>query len=179
MLPLETGRLVLRDFNPDDYEAFFATANDPEYQKYYSEQETTREFWQDLFARILSGAKPTARTKYQLAICLPEGELIGTCGVRLEDIDNQQASFGCAISRKYWGKGYAYEAACSILSFGFSSLPVHRIYAETISENSTARALAERLGMRLEAVLKDTKYFRGRWWDSVIYAVLNEEWDIK
>ena len=35
----------------------------------------------------------------------------------------------------------------------FNSLPVHRIYAETISENTRARALAERLGMRLEGQL--------------------------
>jgi [ribosomal protein S5]-alanine N-acetyltransferase len=176
MQPIKTGRLILRDFLPGDFEAFFAATNDPEYQKYYSEVEATRSFYQELFDRILSGTKEIRRTKYQLAICLPEGELIGTCGVRIEDTDNRQASFGCAISRMVWGKGYAYEACRSLLDFGFSSLPIHRVYAETISENSRARTLAERLGMRLEAVMKHTRYFKGRWWDSVIYAVLEDEW---
>jgi [ribosomal protein S5]-alanine N-acetyltransferase len=177
MQPLKTDRLILRDFTPRDFEAFFATTIDPEYQQCYPESEANRAFYQDVFESILSASQQAERTKFQLAICLPEGELIGTCGVRIEDIDNHQASFGCAIGRRYWSKGYAYEASHSILNFGFSRLSIHRIYAETISENLQARRLAERLGMRHEAELKHTKYFRGRWWDSVIYAVLEDEWE--
>jgi RimJ/RimL family protein N-acetyltransferase len=176
MVSINTQRLILRDFESADFEAFFATSNDPEYQKYYSEREMARGFLKDLFDRILSGNKAPNRTKYQLAVCLPTGDIMGTCGVRIEDVEHQQASFGCAIAPPYWGKGYAYEASRHLINFGFSSLPTHRIYAESISENTRARALAERLGMRLEAELRHHKYFNGRWWDTVIYAVLKEEW---
>lgn len=176
MTYIETGRLILRDFEPGDFDAFFATTNDPEYHKYYSEGEITVAFYQVIFERILSGTSQTNRDKYQLAICLLTGELIGTCGVRTEDTNNRQASFGCAIGRMHWGKGFAYEASRNIIDFAFSSLPIHRVYAETISENSRARELAERLGMRLEAEFKEIKYFRGRWWNSVIYAILEDEW---
>ena len=130
----------------------------------------------DLFERILTGTYAPNRTKYQLAVCLQTGELIGTCGVRIEDEDHQQASYGCAIARAYWGGGYAYEASQRILDFGFSSLPIHRVYAETIRENRRARALAERLRMRLEGELKHHRFLKGRWWDTVIYAVLQDEW---
>jgi RimJ/RimL family protein N-acetyltransferase len=176
VLTIGTERLILRDFVPDDLEAFYATSNHSEYQKFYSEHETTRAFFQDLFERIQSGAQAPHRTKYQLAVCLQPGDLIGTCGIRIESTDHQQASFGCAIARDYWGKGYAYEASRCIIDFGFSSLPIHRTYAETISANTRARALAERLGMRLEGELRHHKFFRGRWWDTVIYAVLKDEW---
>jgi len=172
MLSIETERLILRDFGPDDFEAFYATSNDPEYQKYYPKRETTRAFCKDLFDQIISWAEAPNRTKYQLAVCLQTGELIGTCGVRIEVADHQQASFGCAIARVYWGKGYAYEASRCIIDFGFSSLPIHRIYAETISENTRARALAEHLGMRLEGELRHHKFFNDRWWNTVIYAIL-------
>lgn len=177
MLTLETERLILRDFWPEDFEAFYATSNNPEYQRFYSERETTRSFWRDIFDRILSAAEASDRTNHQLAICLKTGELIGTCGVRIEVPNHQQASFGCAIARDYWGKGFAYEASRRIIGFGFSSLPIHRIYAETISENVRARALAERLGMRLEGELRHHRLFRGRWWNTVIYAVLRDEWN--
>jgi ribosomal-protein-alanine N-acetyltransferase len=176
MQPLETARLVLRDFRPDDFEAFYATSNDPTYRQYYAEGETTRVFWQEIFARILSSVEAADRIKYQLAICLPNGEIMGTCGVRIEVPEHRQASFGCAIARTYWGKGYAYEAARCIIDFGFAELPIHRLYAETIGENHRARALAERLGMRLEGELRQHKFFRGRWWDTAIYAVLKDEW---
>lgn len=175
-MQIETARLLLRDFRPEDFEAFYATSNDPEYQKYYAEREMTRAFWKDLFDRILSGVEGPQRMKYQLTVCLRSGELIGTCGVRMEVEEHQQASFGCAIARGYWGKGYAYEAAHRIIDFGFSSLPAHRIFAETISENKRARILAERLGMRLEGELRQHKFFNGRWWNTVIYAILKDEW---
>lgn len=177
MLTLEIERLILRDFSPDDFEAFYATSNDPEYRRFYSAREMTRAAWQDIFDRILSSAKTPNRTKYQLAICLKTGELVGTCGVRIEDPDHQQASFGCAIGRPHWGKGLAYEASRHLFDFSFSSLPIHRIYAETISENTRARALAEHLGMRLEAEFRQHRFFRGRWWDTVIYAILKDEWN--
>ena len=176
MFSIVTERLLLRDFQPGDFEAFYATANDPDYRQYYSERETTRAFQRELFDRILAESEASPRTKYQLAICLKTGELIGTCGVRLEVPEHQQASFGCAIARGYWGRGYAFEAARHLLDFGFSSLSIHRIYAETIGENARARALAEHLGMKLEGELRQHKYFRGRWWNTVIYAVLKSEW---
>jgi ribosomal-protein-alanine N-acetyltransferase len=176
MFTLETHRLILRDFQPDDFEAFFATSQDPEYRQFYSEKETTREFWKVIFERILSAEDEENRTKYQLAICLAAGEMIGTCGVRTEDKENQQASFGCAIARPYWGKDLAFEASHRILDFGFAGLPIHRIYAETISENRRSRLLAERLGMRLEGELRENRFFRGRWWSTVIYSILKDEW---
>jgi ribosomal-protein-alanine N-acetyltransferase len=176
MFTLETERLTLRDFQTDDFEAFFLTSQDPEYRKLYSEKETTREFWKVIFERILSAEDKESRTKYQLAICLPTGELIGTCGVRVEDAEHQQASFGCAIAKPYWGKGLAFEASQRIIDFGFASLPIHRIFAETISENMRSRLLAERLGMRLEGELRHNRFFRGRWWNTIIYSILEEEW---
>jgi len=176
MLHLTTERLILRDFEPGDFEAFYAASRDPEYSRFYSEKETTREFWQSVFDRILSSTTDQERLIYQLAICLPTGEVIGTCGVRMEDRENRQASFGCALARSYWGQGFAYEASQRILDFGFSSLPIHRLYAETISENTQARKLAERLGMKLEGELRQNRFFRGRWWNTVIYSILKDEW---
>jgi len=176
MFQLTTERLVLRDFQPGDFDAFFATTDDPEYQQFYAEEEMTRPFWQQIFANILEGTAETPRTSYQLAICLPNGTLIGTCGVRLEDEANQQASFGCAIGRPFWGHGYATEASRALFGFAFSQLNMHRIYAETKAKNGRARALAKQLGMQLEGILRQTQFFRGEWWDTAVYSVLKQEW---
>ena len=78
MFSLQTERLLLRDFLPDDFDAFFATTNDPEYQQFYAEAEMTRPFFQKIFTHILEGTSETPRTSYQLATCLPEGTLLGT-----------------------------------------------------------------------------------------------------
>jgi [ribosomal protein S5]-alanine N-acetyltransferase len=175
-ISFQTPNLLIRDFQPDDFEAFFATTSDPEYQQYYPEHETSRLFLKNIFNRILADSVVQNRMKYQLGFCLLSGELIGTCGVRIEDIEHRQASFGCAVAREYWGNSFAYEASSAIIDYAFSSLAVHRIYAETIACNWRARRLAGRLGMRQEALLKEVKFFRDRWWDTAVYAVLKDEW---
>ncbi len=176
MVSLETERLLLRDFEPGDFEAFFETTQDPEYQKFYSEEETRSEFWKSIFEGFLTSAKAEKRLKFQLAMCLRSGEVVGTCGVRIENAGDRQASFGCAVARPYWGKGLAFEGSQRIIAYGFSELQLHRIYAETNSENGRARSLAEHLGMRLEGELRENHFFRGRWWNTAIYAFLEDEW---
>jgi len=32
--------------------------------------------------------------------------------------------------------------------------------------------------MKLEGRLRDKAYFKGRWWDELIYAILAEEWEV-
>ena len=32
------------------------------------------------------------------------------------------------------------------------------------------------LGMRLEGRLRENEYFKGRWWDTLVYAILDYEW---
>jgi RimJ/RimL family protein N-acetyltransferase len=34
----------------------------------------------------------------------------------------------------------------------------------------------EKLGMRREATFREHTYFKDRWWDSLIYAILESEW---
>lgn len=177
MFVLRTERLVLRDFQPDDFENFYSPMLDPESARYYSEQELDRSFMGEIFAKILRQTTSVDRTSYQLAICLPDGEYVGTVGVRMENIESQQASYGCATGRKFWRQGYAYEASRRMFDYGFTSLPIHRIFAETNCENRNARRLAERLGMRLEGELRESKFFNNRWWSTCIYGVLRSEWE--
>ena len=97
------------------------------------------------------------------------------------DVRNQSIGFSRLVILRpresaYWGEGLAYEASRRIVAYGFSTLRMQRIFAETISENGRARALAERLGMRLEGELVRNRFFRARWWNTVIYALLADEW---
>lgn len=176
MIRLETERLLLRDFSPGDFDEFYATTEAPEYRRFYSEQEMMQESWAGIFDRILDSIEIEDRLMVQLAICLQSGRVIGTCGVRIEDVENQQASFGCAIAKPYWGAGLASEASRRIFDFGFDELSIHRIYAETNSANTRARSLAEGLGMHLDGELRHTRFFRGQWWDTTIYSILRHEW---
>ncbi|EKO3550238.1 GNAT family N-acetyltransferase [Vibrio fluvialis] len=165
MFKLETERLLLRDMQFTDEDAFVMMSQDAKYQRFYDEGDCKPEKYRELTQLFVTQAMESPRMSYQLAVeCKETGLFIGTVCLRLED--NGHASMGCAFSR----------AAQALANFGFVNLSLHRIYAETISENLPAIRLCQSLGMRKEAHFREHRYFKGKWWDTVVLAVLRKEW---
>ncbi|WP_375753822.1 GNAT family N-acetyltransferase [Vibrio sp. HN007] len=177
MFSIETERLIIRDMTIEDESSFVAISQDAKYQRFYDEQDCDPQKYKELTQLFIEQAQQRPRTSYQLAIELKEtGQFIGTVCLRLED--NRQASVGCGLSRAYQGAGLIQEASRAMMKFGFEELNIHRIYAETISENRAAIRLCQSLGMRKEAQFRDHRYFNQRWWDTVILAILQPEWNV-
>jgi RimJ/RimL family protein N-acetyltransferase len=84
---------------------------------------------------------------------------------------------GYCFARSAWGKGYATEAARLIISHGFHSLGIHRIWARCDSENEASLRVLEKLGMRREGLAKHDCQIRGEWRNTYLYAVLVDEWE--
>ncbi|MGY3571710.1 GNAT family N-acetyltransferase [Vibrio paucivorans] len=176
MFKLETSRLILRDMTPSDEEVFVAMSQDAKYQRFYDENDCAPTKYRELTKLFVSQAIEKPRTSYQLAVeSKVSGQFIGTVCLRLEQ--NGQASMGCAFARTAQGSGLSIEAASELANFGFRKLGVHRIYAETIADNLAAIKLCRALGMRQEARFKEHRFFKGRWWDTVVLAVLESEWE--
>lgn len=167
---LETEHLLLRDFLPEDVEDYTALTQDEKYQRFYSEADCSEEKARFLVKLFIEQAQENPRSKFQFAIVeKTSAKLIGTCGVRLEE--HRQASMGCGVAREFQGKGYALEASRALLQYAFEQLNVYRVYAETISENRAAIFLCRQLGMEKEAHFRQHRYFKQRWWDTVVYAL--------
>jgi len=96
--------------------------------------------------------------------------------VRVNDPERGEGNIGYELAPAYWGHGYATEAARGVLAFGFDRLGLHRIWAECVTENVASAHVLEKLGMRREGYFRDHAYFKGRWWDSLLNAVLDHEW---
>lgn len=175
MFKLETDRLILRDMSLEDECAFVAMSQDAKYQRFYDESDCEPNKYRELTQLFVEQASEVPRQSYQLAVeSKSTGKFIGTVCLRLED--NLQASMGCAFAREAQGTGLSLEAAAALASFGFSELGIHRIYAETISKNLAAIKLCKVLGMRQEAHFNQHRFFKGKWWDTVVLAVLRSEW---
>ena len=63
-----------------------------------------------------------------------------------------------------------------MVDFGFRELVLRRISAWCIAENTASARVLERLGFRQEGRLRQNQYFKGQWWDTMLYAILAEEW---
>ncbi|MCY9862473.1 GNAT family protein [Vibrio coralliirubri] len=176
MFKLETSRLILRDMRPQDEPAFVGMSQDVKYQRFYDESDCEPNKYRELTQLFVEQALEVPRQSYQLAVENKDsGKFIGTVCLRLEG--NLQASMGCAFSREIQGKGLSIEAAKALANFGFSDLGVHRIYAETISRNLAAIKLCQSLGMKEEARFENHRFFKGKWWDTVVLAILSTEWE--
>ena len=63
-----------------------------------------------------------------------------------------------------------------MLDYAFGTLGLHRIIAVADCRNAPSVALLEQLGMRREGHFLENVWFKGRWSDEYLYAVLRHEW---
>jgi len=181
-MEITTERLILREFTRDDWPDVLAYQSDPLYLRYTQWTERTPEAVQAFVRVFIAQQEQQPRTKFQLAVTLRStGQLIGTCGIRLEPPgvlsgEAHEAEIGYELSPAHWGQGYATEAAREIVRFGFEELRVHRIGAWCIAENVGSAHVLRKLGMREEGRQREKEYFKERWWDTLLFAILELEW---
>lgn len=177
---LTTERLRLRDFVESDWEAVLAYQQDPLYLRYNEWTSRTETEVRDFVQMFLNQQMQEPRIKFQFAVTLKStGQLIGNCGVRRVSPEARQADMGYELDPQFWGNGYATEAARAVLGFGFSHMNVRRVSAWCLAENIASARVLEKLGMKLRKRTRDHQYFKGRWWDSLAYAIRFEEWQLQ
>jgi aminoglycoside 6'-N-acetyltransferase len=154
-----------------------AYRNDPEVARYQSWEGITESEARALIQDVKE-IQPWAPGEWlQIAIELKEtGLLVGDCAVKIEEDDERQAEIGYTLSRVYQGRGIASEAVSCVLEHLFASLGLHRVIAITDCENAPSVALLERLGLRREGHFHKIVWFKGKWGDEYLYAMLQEEW---
>ena len=176
-MKLETERLILRDFVKEDWQRVWEYQSDPLYLRYYDWTERTPEGVQEFVSWFLEHQKQNPRIKFQFAVTLKSNHLlIGNCGVRMDHSNALQADIGYELDPRHWNHGYATEAAHAIVDFGFSTFGLHRVCSWCVADNTGSAHVLEKLGMRLEGRLRENEFYKGRWWDTLMYAILADEW---
>ena len=174
---IRTDRLILREFVPDDWSAVLAYQREPRFLHYYSWENRSEAEVRDFVKMFIDQQAETPRREFQLAIALADDNLvIGNCGIRRKPDNDWDADIGYELAPELWGQGYATEAALAMVRFGFQELELHRISAWCIAENTASARVLEKVGLRLEGRLREKRYFKGRWWDTLLYGLLKSEW---
>jgi ribosomal-protein-alanine N-acetyltransferase len=176
-MELHTDRLILREFVSADWPEVLAYERDPRYLQYSDWTDRTPDDAQRFVQMFLDQQAEQPRRKFQLAVTLKtSGRLIGNCGIRQASAGAHEADIGYELSPEQWEYGYATEAARAIVQFGFAELHVHRIWSWCIADNVASAHVLEKLGLKLEGRLREKEYFKGRWWDTLMYGILENEW---
>src|SRR5450631_729486 len=147
---LQTPRLVLREFAPQDADALVLVLSDPETMRYYPApydpagveqwiERNHRRYQQDgvgLWAMELKKTQGNAQ------------EMIGDCGIILQQVEGDSLyEIGYHLRRDRWGQGLATEAAIACRDWAFAHLKTERLVSLIRPENLPSRRVAERNGM--------------------------------
>jgi ribosomal-protein-alanine N-acetyltransferase len=118
-----------------------------------------------------------AQTGLGWAICLKaNGEMIGDMGFYRLDVVNQKSEIGYILSPEFWKNGFGSEAMDAVLKFGFEQLNLNKIEADINPENQASINLVTKMGFRKEAHLRQNLFFNGRFFDSLVFGLLKNEW---
>jgi len=167
-------RLYLRPLEMEDVPTCLRWINDPEVTKtlgIYRPMNGLRE--RGWFERLYKDDRDIV-----LAIVLKEqDEHIGNIGLHRIDWKDRGAELGIIIGKRdEWDKGYGTEATSLMLGYGFERLGLHRIYLRVYANNPRGIRCYEKAGLRREGVLRESHFAEGRYWDTIIMGILEEEW---
>ena len=128
MLPLHSGRLILRRFTDGDVAAFLGYRNDLEVIRYQNGNGCTTTEAAEFIRRQQCQEVGVPGEWLQIAIAFKAtNELIGDCGVRIQAADTRQATIGVSLAQAWQGQGFATEALCCLYDYLFQHLALHRI----------------------------------------------------
>lgn len=147
-MEIKTQRLLLRPWRDEDLPAFAEMNQDPR----------VMEFFPALLDRQQSDSL-AMKIRQQIdelgwgfwAVEIPgEVSFIGFTGLHKLSNDLPFApgvEIGWRLSRDFWGKGYASEAAHAALEIGFLQLRLLEIVSFTAEQNLRSRAVMDRIGL--------------------------------
>jgi RimJ/RimL family protein N-acetyltransferase len=176
--PIETERLTLRAFVPDDFPAVHAMQSDESVARYLyweprSEEGSRTALRKKIAARALRDEGDVLSVA---AILRSTGELVADLVLVLVSEEHRQGEVGYIVPPAHQGQGYATEATRELLRIAFDDLSLHRVVGKLEARNVGSARVLEKLGMRREAHLVENEWVKGEWQSELIYAILDREW---
>ena len=172
---LRTLRLLLRSFEPGDIPTIvrLAGAREIAATTINIPHPYTEEDAQNFLAHADEDFRAGRSVTFAVT-ALPAGDLCGAVGLAIVPA-HERAELGYWIGVPYWGRGFATEAACAVMAFGFETLLLNRIYASHFGGNTASQRVLEKAGMRHEGPSRQHIRKWNRYIDLENYGLLASE----
>jgi RimJ/RimL family protein N-acetyltransferase len=167
------SKVTLAPLGPEHLESYCRWFADPEVTRFLKLQSPpTLAEEHEWFAR-------TAASQVDLVwgIFGPEGQHLGSTGIRRIDWRNRRAITGIVIGeRSWWGRGIASAAHALRTRYAFDELNLEKLVTTVMEGNTASRRALERVGYRTVGVHRRHEFRQGRWLDTWVGELLREEW---
>ena len=146
---LETKRLITRKLVYDDYKTWAGFFEEPEAIQFFPFLEpTSSEAIAKTWIERQLVRYDEERYGLQALIEKKTGAIIGQCGLLLQEVEDVfELEVGYALHKKYWGKGYATEAAIRFKEYGFANDQADSIISIIDVHNIPSQKVARKNGM--------------------------------
>lgn len=174
-MELLTSRLRLDGLRRDDAAALFAYRADPAVNRYQGWRPATLDEVVQFIERQQAVTFGTLASWWQFALRQrTDGTLVGDLGVHFVDADTLE--LGITLAPASQGRGLATEAMRAVLKLAFDTLGRHRVFASVDPRNLACVRLLEALGLRREALFRESWRDGDTFADDAVYALLAREW---
>jgi RimJ/RimL family protein N-acetyltransferase len=149
---LETERLLLRQFTPDDVDNLLALDSDIEVRRYLDmPMSPTRDIIAEhTLPRFMAYYAQYDSYGFWAAIEKTSHAFLGWFHFRPAADDPEEIELGYRLQRLAWGNGYATEGAQALIDKGFLELGVPRVVATALAVNVASIRVMEKAGLTLE-----------------------------
>lgn len=174
MKRLETERLVIRKWKPEDLNDFYEYASHPlvgpnaGWKPHESMEESER-----ILQSFIRGNEVFA------IVSKEDKKVIGSLG--LHDDEKRNVSgikmLGYVLSRDYWGRGLMPEAVKAILKYAFEEIKLEMVSVYHFPFNEQSKKVIQKCGFCYEGILRRaSRNYNGEIYDDVCYSMNREEW---
>jgi len=168
---LETSRLRLRRWRPDDLDALVRWQSDPVLMEHMGQDSYTREESEAALGRYLRHWDEHGFGL--LAVEEKEtGTLIGRSGVQYHRMWPDDPEVGWLIDAPWQGQGLATEAGAACIRRAFDGLGFERVVSICTPENLASRRVMEKLGFAVHREVEDPRLGLLLW----VHAVSSRAW---
>lgn len=136
---------------------------------YNTKVEDTQQFILDCIANYKNGISLNLGIDYQ-------GKIVGSVSFNTINITHKNAEIGYMLGEANTGKGIMMKCCKTLIDYGFENLELNRVTIKCATENVKSRAIAEKLGFKLEGVIEQNERLYNRFVDHAHYGMLKENW---
>lgn len=143
---IETERLILRIYKPEELERVYDLCSDKDITRYFPPEYSVKK--DDVLTSL-----PRRKERWQTqgfgqfgVFDKTEENLLGYCGLQFLD-KTELVEIYYGFFREFWGKGFATEAAKAVLRFGFEQIKLPKIVGVTHPDNFDSQKVLKKVGL--------------------------------
>lgn len=161
----------------EDLEQLRSWRNDPEYRKYFREyRELSVDHQENWYKTKVLNDPNTIMFSIRKR---DTGDLLGCCGLCYVNWIHRHADLSLYIGweNSYIDEdGFAEDSCKTLFQYAFRELNLNKIWTEIYEFDEKKLKLYQKLGFKIDGILRQQYFYDGRWWASNLLSLLAAEW---